>query len=67
MAKMRIKELRERIGMSQASLADKLPVRQPGVCAWEKGNATPSTDMLPLLAETLGWTIDELFDKKEVS
>ena len=39
----KIKELRERAGMSQAQLAKKLDVTRSSVNAWEMGLSTPTT------------------------
>jgi len=44
-------------------LAKKLSVTQSLVAQWERGAATPSTAKLPLLADVLGCTIDELFGR----
>lgn len=32
-----IKEARQKLGMSQAELANELGVKQPTVCRWERG------------------------------
>ena len=49
---LRIKELRQARGLSQA------------VCKWETGVSVPRTELLPLLARVLGCSIDELFDDR---
>jgi transcriptional regulator with XRE-family HTH domain len=57
----RIAELRQRDGMTQAELAERLGLRQQVVATYE--NATrrlPSSLMLPL-CEIFGVTLDELF------
>lgn len=38
---MRIKEYRERTGMTQEALADKLNVDRSVISYWERGKATP--------------------------
>lgn len=67
MLKDKIKEKRAESGLSQSQLALKLGVTAPAVAGWEVGRTTPKTEMLPKLAEVLNCTIDELFDKKEVT
>lgn len=61
---MRIKELRERRGMSPTQLADAMGVSLPAVCKWEKGMADPSAGKLPALADTLHCTIDALYGRE---
>ena len=58
-----VKKFREIKGLSQAQLAKCLDVTQGAISQWETGEAMPQTDKLPKLAEALGCTIDELFDK----
>lgn len=58
---LRIKELREASQMSQIDLATKVGVNQTAVSQWERGSALPSCDKLPLLANILSCTIDDLF------
>lgn len=57
---MNIKKARERLGITQTELADKLGVRQSTVAMWETDNSLPRADKLPILAKFLGCTIDEL-------
>jgi transcriptional regulator with XRE-family HTH domain len=49
-----IKELRVKMDLSQAELADKVGVSQPLVSQWERGKIGPSPDQLKKLAEVLG-------------
>lgn len=58
-----IKELRCKLGMTQAEFGEKLSVTQSLVAQWERGAVMPSSAKLPLIAAILGCTIDELFDK----
>ena len=60
-----VKTLRERAGITQATLADAMNVTQSCISMWETGEATPQSDKLPKLAEVLGCRIDDLFEKKE--
>lgn len=57
---MTIREARERKGMSQAYLADKLEVYQGAVCQWERGNTRPSKRNLKKLCFILGVEEHEL-------
>lgn len=62
---LRIKELRERQGISQIALATTLQVNQTAVSQWERGVSSPSCEKLPPLAATLHCTIDDLFDRTD--
>lgn len=57
-----IKELREKAGLTQAQLAEKLGASQSAVALWETGARMPRSDKLPKLAEVLGCTVADLFD-----
>jgi len=59
----RIKELRERLGISQSELARRMGVKHPSVVQWENGEAMPAAAKLPRLAAVLECTIDELYQK----
>lgn len=58
---MRIRELRELAGMTQQQVADSMGVLQSAVSNWESEVALPRARQLPLLAQVLGCSIDELF------
>lgn len=60
-----LKFLRDKMGLTQESLADKMNVSQQSVAKWETGQAMPRADKLPELARILGCDVSELF-KKEV-
>ncbi len=63
----RIKELRERAGLTQAQLADRMVVSRSTVANWETGSRLPDLSMLARLAGCLGvepyMLLDELRDK----
>ena len=59
---MRIKELRERRGLTRIQVADRLGLSIVAVRKWERGQAYPSADKLPKLAAALGCSIDDLYD-----
>ena len=46
MFKDKLKELREKEGLSQQGLADKLFVSRSAIAKWENGNGIPSDEIL---------------------
>ncbi len=56
-----LKQLREKAGMTQKNLADKLFVSPQAVSRWESGDTEPSATTLNQLANIFGVSIDELF------
>lgn len=56
-----IRFFREKAGLSQAALAQKVGVSQQAVGKWERGESSPQWGMAPKLAELFGCTIDELY------
>ena len=58
---MRIKILREAIGMSQLELAIQMGVLQSTVSNWESEVALPRSRILPDLASVLCCTINDLY------
>ena len=59
---MKIKQLREKAGLTQAALSEAIGTTQPCVAGWETETSVPRTEKLPKLAEVLGCSIDELFE-----
>ena len=59
-----IKECRQKAGITQEQLAEKLGVGQSTVAMWENGKNSPQSDKLPKLAEALGCTVNDLFNTK---
>ena len=57
---MSMKELRERRGLTQAQIADRLNVDKSSVCTWESGDSTPLRKYRRKLCELLGCTEAEL-------
>ncbi len=55
-----IAERRKAHGLTQKELAGRLMVSDKAVSKWETGAGCPEVTLLPLLAETLGITVDEL-------
>lgn len=58
----KIRQLRYKASLTQEQLADKLGVGPQSVSKWETGASMPDITTLPLLAETFGVSIDDLFD-----
>ena len=59
----KIKDLREKAGMTQTELADKLGLSKSVISAYEKGIRNPSFKILPLLAKTFNVTELYFFEK----
>lgn len=59
-----IAENRKDLNMTQEALAQKLGVTNQAVSKWELDQACPDIQLLPLLADSLGITIDELFGRE---
>lgn len=57
---MNIKKAREKAGLTQKELADKLGLAQSTIAMWETENSLPRTNKLPVLAKLLNCTTDEL-------
>ena len=55
-----IREGRDRLGMSQEALAERLGVSRQAVSKWETGTADPSTSNLLALAKLFGVPAEEL-------
>lgn len=54
-------ELREKKGLSQSQLGEKLGVTNKAVSRWENGGAYPSTELMLPLAKELGVSIEDLY------
>ncbi len=61
----KIKNLREKAGMTQTELASKLGLSKSIVSAYEKGIRNPSFKILPQLAKTFNVTELYFFEKGE--
>ncbi|MBP3530498.1 MAG: helix-turn-helix transcriptional regulator [Thermoguttaceae bacterium] len=60
----RLRELREKAGLSQAELAEKTGSKQRSVSNWETGTTQPSFNQLPLLADALKTSVRNLMPKE---
>ena len=62
----RIKELRQKAGMTQKDLAEKMGFRSSSVVTmWESGDRNPKREMLPALSKALNCEIGELYAMQE--
>lgn len=55
-----IAELRRQKGFTQQQLADQLNLSNKTISKWESGAGSPDVANLPVLADALGVTVDEL-------
>ena len=62
-----IKALREKRGMTQAELADKIGVSSKTVSKWETGKGLPDISLLQPLARTLGISVIELMNGEHIT
>lgn len=62
--KEKLKELREKKGLTQEKLAEQLGVGRTTVTLWERGDNKPRIDMLVSLANILGCKVDYLLRSK---
>lgn len=58
----KIKQLRQKAGMTQEQLANVLRISAQAISKWETGTTMPDIALLPMLSTEFGVTIDELFD-----
>lgn len=62
---MKIKQLRERLNISQSKLAKDLGFGRSTICQYEKGTRTPDNKTLMQLADYFGVTVDYLLGRNE--
>lgn len=62
----RIAQLRKEKGLTQEQLAEKVGVSAQAVSKWENDLSCPDITILPLLADILGVTVDELLGVKPI-
>ncbi len=64
---MRLKEIREDLGISQKKLAELLNVSPSNVYNYENGRTEPSTEMLRNISRCLNVSVDYLIGNEDVS
>ena len=62
-----IRERRKAQGLTQEALGEKLGMAAQTVSKWERDESMPDAALLPGLAETLGCSLDRLFDRPVTS
>ena len=62
---MRLKELREEIGISQVELAKKIGISNKNIHAYEKGYSEPAIDVLIKLADFFNCSVDFLIERTD--
>lgn len=58
----RLKEIREREGLTREGLSHRIPTSVANIYRWERGTVTPGADMAALVADRLGVDINEFFE-----
>lgn len=58
-----IQVLRQKKGLSQAELAQRVGVGPSAVSKWESGGIYPKSTLLPKIADILDCKIDEIFGR----
>lgn len=56
----RIKEYRQKVGLSQEALAEKINVSRQAITKWESNTGIPDIDNLISLSKVMGISLDEL-------
>ena len=64
---LRLKELREKAGLSQAAFADKLNISQSTVGMWESGKREPNFKMTQYIADFFNTTTDYLLGRENLA
>lgn len=65
--KLKIKEFREELQLTQKELAEKIENVQRNISNWENGTSEPDCETILKLAEFFDITIDELFGRTIVN
>lgn len=62
----KIKELREKLSMSYAGLADRVNTDEQTVIAWENGESVPSAESFYKMAKLFSVSMDTFFEAEEI-
>ena len=62
---LRLKEVREKQGMTQEAVADKCGISRPAYGNIENGKRRPSVDVAKTLGELLGFDWTQFYDEKK--
>ena len=60
-----LKKARERLGLSQVEVAEKVGISQPMYSYYESGLKTPTLHLAKTMANVLGVSLDYLVDNEE--
>ena len=58
-----LRRIRQERGLTQAELAREMSVTQSMIAMWERGTALPNAGKVPILADLLQCSIDELYGR----
>jgi len=61
----KVQRLRQRAGLSQDALADRLQVSRQAISRWERDETMPEPEKIVVLADLFGVTTDYLLRKQE--
>lgn len=61
----KIRTVREKKGLTQAELAEKVHVSSSSLCRWEKGEYEPSIEFIEQICIVLGISVEELLGLRE--
>ena len=64
MLSKKLREKREEAELTQNEVAEELHVSPQSISKWERGEALPSVEFLPKLAEIYNCKIDDFFNEK---
>jgi len=59
-----LRELRQKVKLSQSELAQQLGVHRSNIGFWENTGVIPRSDLLVLMAEVLGVTVEDLLSNR---
>lgn len=62
---MRMRELRQKKGLTQGELAEAVGVKTPSIVAWESGKNLPRPRRTAALLNALDCTFEELFEEED--
>lgn len=64
---LKLKELREKKGVSQRDVAEALKISKGSIGMWESTDRIPNAKQLNLLADFFGVSVDELLGRDEIT
>ncbi len=64
--KFKLKEVRQKKGLTQQELAKKLDIKQQNISEYESGKQKPSLDTFIEMAKILNLTLDELIEYVDI-